>query len=74
MINRGIHAQKELSKLPVYQRVYQSLRTGRWASCPADFNLRDQVGPTFDNVFICRMIKNWLFRSFLPVMDCKAIL
>lgn len=45
-------AQKELSKLPVYQRVYQSLKTRALGVLPADLNLRDQVGPTFDQVFI----------------------
>lgn len=44
-------AQKELSKLPVYQRVYQSLKTRSLGVLPADLNLRDQVGPTFDQVF-----------------------
>lgn len=44
-------AQKELSKLPVYQRVYQSLKTRALGVLPADLNLRDQVGPTFDQVF-----------------------
>lgn len=45
-------AQKELSKLPVYQRVYQSLKTRAQGVLPASLNLRDQVGPTFDQVFI----------------------
>lgn len=44
-------AQKELSKLPVYQRVYQSLKTRALGVLPADLNLRDQVGATFDQVF-----------------------
>lgn len=44
-------AQKELSKLPVYQRVYQSLKTRALEVLPADLNLRDQVGPSFDRVF-----------------------
>ena len=44
-------AQKELSKLPVYQRVYQSLKTRALGVLPADLNLRDQVGPSFDRVF-----------------------
>lgn len=47
-----IDAQKELSKLPVYQRVYQSLKTRAQGVLPADLNLRDQVGPTFQKVFI----------------------
>lgn len=46
-----VSAQKELSKLPVYQRVYQSLKTRAQGVLPADLNLRDQVGPTFDQVF-----------------------
>jgi len=45
-------AQHELSKLPVYQRVYQSLKTRALGVLPADLNLRDQVGATFDQVFI----------------------
>lgn len=44
-------AQKELSKLPVYQRVYQSLKTRALGVLPSDLNLRDHVGPTFDQVF-----------------------
>lgn len=47
-----VSAQKELSKLPVYQRVYQSLKTRALGVLPADLNLRDQVGPTFDQVFV----------------------
>lgn len=46
-----VAAQKEMSKLPVYQRVYQSLKTRALGVLPADLNLRDQVGPTFDLVF-----------------------
>lgn len=45
-------AQKELSKLPVYQRVYQSLKTRALGILPADLSLRDQTGPTFDRIFI----------------------
>ncbi|ECF3155250.1 type VI secretion system membrane subunit TssM [Salmonella enterica subsp. enterica] len=47
-----IGAQHELSKLPIYQRVYQTLRTRALGVLPADLNLRDQVGPTFDKVFV----------------------
>lgn len=47
-----VAAQKELSKLPVYQRVYQSLKTRALGVLPADLNLQDQIGPTFDQVFI----------------------
>lgn len=46
-----VAAQKELSKLPVYQRVYQSLKTRALGVLPADLNLRDHVGPTFEQVF-----------------------
>lgn len=49
--NPVVAAQKELSKLPVYQRVYQSLKTRAMGVLPADLNLRDQVGATFDQVF-----------------------
>lgn len=45
-------AQRELSKLPLYQRVYQSLRTRALGILPADLNLRDQIGASFDNVFV----------------------
>lgn len=44
-------AQHELRKLPVYQRVYQSLKTRALGVLPAPLNLRDQVGPTFEQVF-----------------------
>lgn len=47
-----IAAQHELSKLPIYQRVYQTLRARALGVLPADLNLRDQVGPTFDKVFV----------------------
>ncbi|WP_318366252.1 type VI secretion system membrane subunit TssM [Enterobacter sp.] len=47
-----VAAQKDLSKLPVYQRVYQSLKTRALGVLPADLNLRDQVGPTFEQVFV----------------------
>ncbi|WP_437432743.1 type VI secretion system membrane subunit TssM [Yokenella regensburgei] len=49
---RVTDAQHELSKLPAYQRVYQSLKTRAVGLLPADLNLRFQVGPTFDQVFI----------------------
>ncbi|EAA7842713.1 type VI secretion system membrane subunit TssM [Salmonella enterica] len=47
-----IDAQHELSKLPIYQRVYQTLRTKALGVLPADLNLRDQIGPVFDKVFV----------------------
>lgn len=69
-----VSAQKELSKLPVYQRVYQSLKTRALGVLPADLNLRDQVGPTLTRCLHLPMTINWLFHSFLPVTACKAIL
>lgn len=47
-----VGAQKELSKLPLYQRVYQSLKTRALGVLPADLNLRDQIGPSFDGIFV----------------------
>lgn len=47
-----VDAQHELSKLPIFQRVYQTLRTKALGVLPADLNLRDQIGPVFDKVFI----------------------
>ncbi len=38
---------------------------------PADLNLRDQVGPTFDRCLHLPMTINWLFHSFLPVRPAK---
>lgn len=46
--------QKELSKLSIYQRVYQSLRAKAQQVLPSDLNLRDQIGANFDNVFTAR--------------------
>lgn len=47
-----VAAQKELSKLPIYQRVYQSLKTRAQGVLPADLNLRDQIGAGFDGIFV----------------------
>lgn len=47
-----VTAQKELSKLPIYQRVYQSLKTRAQGVLPADLNLRDQIGAGFDGIFV----------------------
>lgn len=44
--------QKELSKLFVYQWVYQSLKMWVLGVFFVDFNLCDQVGLIFDQVFI----------------------
>lgn len=47
-------AQRELSKLPMYQRVYQSLVTRALEVLPPDLAIRDEVGPTFDSTFTLR--------------------
>uniref|UniRef100_UPI0031F65B32 type VI secretion system membrane subunit TssM n=1 Tax=Citrobacter freundii TaxID=546 RepID=UPI0031F65B32 len=58
-------AQKELSKLPVYQRVYQSLKTRALGVLPADLSLRDQTGPTFDKVFVSADDSRLIIPQFL---------
>lgn len=62
---RVADAQHELSKLPVYQRVYQSLKTRALGVLPADLNLRDQVGPTFEQVFISADDEKLIVPQFL---------
>lgn len=47
-------AQRELGKLPMYQRVYQNLVVKAGDVLPPDLNVRDEVGPTFDTVFALR--------------------
>ncbi|MEN9585245.1 MAG: hypothetical protein RLZZ616_2251 [Pseudomonadota bacterium] len=47
-------AQRELGKLPMYQRVYQNLVVKAGDVLPPDLNVRDEVGPTFDAVFALR--------------------
>jgi type VI secretion system protein ImpL len=47
-----VAAQHELSKLPVYQRVYQSLKTRALGVLPADLNIRDQIGSSYEAVFV----------------------
>lgn len=47
-------AQRELGKLPMYQRVYQNLEVKAGEVLPPEFNVRDEVGPTFDAVFTLR--------------------
>lgn len=47
-------AQRELSKLPMYQRVYQSLVMKATQVLPPDLAIHDEVGPTFDPVFSLR--------------------
>ncbi|BCG10650.1 type VI secretion system membrane subunit TssM [Buttiauxella agrestis] len=58
-------AQKELSKLSIYQRVYQSLRTRALGVLPADLNLRDQIGPSFDKVFVANKEEDLSVPQFL---------
>lgn len=58
-------AQKELSKISIYQRVYQSLRTRALGVLPADLNLRDQIGPSFDKVFIANKEEDLSVPQFL---------
>lgn len=67
-----VSAQKELSKLPVYQRVYQSLKTRALGALPTSICVT--VGPTLTVCLHLPMTTNWLFHSFLPVTACKAIL
>lgn len=45
-----VSIQKELSKLPVYQRVCQSLKALALGVLPVDLSLRNQAGPAFDQV------------------------
>lgn len=45
-------AQEELSKLSIYQRVYQSLRAKARQVLPSDLNLRERIGAGFDDVFV----------------------
>lgn len=69
-----VAAQKELSKLPVYQRVYQSLKTRALGVLPADLNLRDRWAPRLIRCLPPGMIINLLFRNSSPVTACKVIL
>lgn len=47
-------AQRELGKLPMFQRVYQSLVVKAGETLPPDLAIRDEVGPTFGTVFTLR--------------------
>lgn len=44
-------AQVDLSRLPIYQRVYQNLRSQSKVALPVDLNIRNQIGAGFDTVF-----------------------
>ncbi len=45
-------AQMELSKLPLYQRVYQNLGIKARDQLPPDLDLRTEIGAQFDTVFV----------------------
>ncbi len=45
-------AQKELSSLSIYQRVYQTLRLKASEDLSSPLNLRNQIGPSFNAVFV----------------------
>lgn len=59
------NAQRELSKLSIYQRVYQNLRIKAQESLPPALNLRDQIGAGFDDVFVPNDDKLLTVPSFL---------
>lgn len=58
-------AQRELSKLSIYQRVYQNLRIRAQSALPAALNLRDQIGASFDDVFVANDDKLLVVPQFL---------
>ncbi|NHB97796.1 type VI secretion system membrane subunit TssM [Photorhabdus stackebrandtii] len=62
-----INAQKELSQLSIYQRVYQTLRIKAQDSLPPPLNLRDQIGPSFDSLFIANNDKQLIIPQFLTI-------
>lgn len=47
-------AQTELRKLPLFLRVYQSLSSQAADTLPANLQIRDEVGSTYDEVFSLR--------------------
>ncbi len=47
-------AQQELSRLPLYQRVYQGLMVRATATLPPDLRVQDETGQSFDSVFVLR--------------------
>lgn len=47
-------AQQELSRLPLYQRVYQGLMVRAIATLPPDLRVQDETGQSFDSVFVLR--------------------
>ncbi|MDC9597609.1 type VI secretion system membrane subunit TssM [Xenorhabdus anantnagensis] len=63
---KPIHqAQQELKTLSVKQRVYQNLRIKAQDALAAPINLRDQIGPSFDSVFVVSNEKRLVIPQFL---------
>ncbi|AOM41984.1 type VI secretion system membrane subunit TssM [Xenorhabdus hominickii] len=63
---KPIHqAQQELKTLSVKQRVYQNLRIKAQDALSAPVNLRDQIGPSFDSVFVASNEKRLEIPQFL---------
>ncbi|WP_255523208.1 ImcF-related family protein, partial [Xenorhabdus sp. PB62.4] len=58
-------AQQELKALSVKQRVYQNLRIRAQDVLSAPINLRDQIGPSFDDVFIASNEKRLVIPQLL---------
>ncbi|WP_036015708.1 type VI secretion system membrane subunit TssM [Budvicia aquatica] len=58
-------AQKELSKLSIYQRVYQNLRIKASDVLPNDLNLKTQIGSSFDTIFVANNEKLLNIPKFL---------
>lgn len=59
------NAQLELSKLSMYQRVYQNLRIKSSDALPPDLNLRDRIGASFDSVFVANDERQLTVPQFL---------
>ncbi|HKS35231.1 MAG TPA: type VI secretion system membrane subunit TssM [Enterobacteriaceae bacterium] len=49
-----VEAQRELSKLPLFQRVYQSMLVRAKDTLPPDLLISDEIGQSFDSVFTLR--------------------
>ncbi len=58
-------AQQELKTLSVKQRVYQNLRIRAQDILAAPINLRDQIGPSFDDVFVASNEKRLVIPQLL---------
>lgn len=58
-------AQQELSKLSIYQRVYQNLRLKAQEGLPPALNLRDHIGASFDTVFVSANDRQLTIPQFL---------